>query len=101
MMIEATRPAMLLRKTGEPHAAISRSMVTVKRGRVKERTVFLRKKGMRASTAQMDMEMDVARAEPSTFIPQRPRKRDSRPIVKRDIKMFRPMLILTKPQMRR
>ena len=99
--MEVTRPEILLKNTGEPQAAISRSMAKLNFGRANFRSASPRIKGIMAIMAQPDIDRDTASAEPTTSIWQTSSRKASRPMVTRFEPTLMIMLVLTKPLMRR
>ena len=97
MRMEVTRPAMLFKNTGEPQAAISLNIAKWKRGLTNRNKVFLARKGIIATPAQRHMEMEVAKAEPTTSISNTSKKKDKSPTVTRLEPMLMAMLVFTYP----
>ena len=99
--IETIRPETLLKNTGEPQAAISFIILKEILGFVNFKSAFLKTKGIRVMMAQLLIEIEVARAEPTTSILSTKRKKSKRPMVRRFEKMFINILSFTKPLIRR
>ena len=99
--MDVTRPETLLRKTGDPQAAICLIIVALNFGFVNLRTVFFCTNGIIATNEHVHIEIEVASAEPTTSILKYKRNIDKSPNVRRLQPIFIIILVFTKPLIRR
>ena len=99
--MEVILPAILFKKFGVPQEMICLIILLLKRGLQNRRMAFLRKKGINAMTAQMNIPEQVAKAAAQMPHFSMPRKKNSKPALNMDMDMFITMLPRTYPQIRR